>query len=464
MAEEKYLEADEAMQLEKDGLQSQSPEEGTVQSLGVEEEKQLVWKIDLNLMPIMFVSYILQYIDKTSLANGAILGLRKDLHLVGQQYSWSSGMFYIGYLAASYPMSLGFVKFPLGKYLSVMVVLWGVCLTLHSVAGGYAGLMVLRTLLGVFESAISPGFSLITSTWYTPREHSLRHSIWFSGNAIGGILGSLIAYGIVFYTGSIAKWKLSDLKKFSHTTQTKKLDRDQFIEALKDVKTWWVMCFMFVSSVPNGGISSFQTIIINGFGFSVPRTILMNMPGFGFQFFAVVTAALATTFIRRSRLITLSMVFVPTLTGAVMLKVLPAHEKWSRLAGLWLSTMLAPLLPLLLSFCASNTAGFTKKSITLAMMFVGYCVGNFVGPQFFISTEAPGYKTAWDAILSCFAICLAMPIGMRIYLMLVNKRRDESQGQHIDPEAVRRVHLDEDMDLASLDETDWKNPSFRYIL
>lgn len=30
-------------------------------------------------------------------------------------------MFYIGYLAASYPMSLGFVKFPLGKYLSVMV-------------------------------------------------------------------------------------------------------------------------------------------------------------------------------------------------------------------------------------------------------------------------------------------------------------------------------------------------------
>lgn len=88
------------------------------------------------------------------------------------------------------------------------------------------------------------------------------------------------------------------------------------------------------------------------------------------------------------------MVFVPTLTGALMLKLLPAHDKWSRLAGLWLSTMLAPLLPLLLSFCASNTAGFTKKSVTLAMMFVGYCVGNFVGPQFFISTEAPGYKVS----------------------------------------------------------------------
>lgn len=35
--------------------------------------------LQVSLMPIMFVSYILQYIDKTSLANGAILGLRKDL-------------------------------------------------------------------------------------------------------------------------------------------------------------------------------------------------------------------------------------------------------------------------------------------------------------------------------------------------------------------------------------------------
>lgn len=59
-----------------------------------------------------------------------------------------------------------------------------------------------------------------------------------------------------FLTHSQREFAALRPKKFSHTTQTKKLDRDQFIEALKDVKTWWVMCFMFVSSVPNGGISS----------------------------------------------------------------------------------------------------------------------------------------------------------------------------------------------------------------
>jgi MFS family permease len=68
--------------------------------------------------------------------------------------------------------------------------------------------MALRTLLGIFESAISPGFSLITGMWYTPREHVSRHSIWFAGNAIASIIGSLIAYGLLNYEGSISQWKV----------------------------------------------------------------------------------------------------------------------------------------------------------------------------------------------------------------------------------------------------------------
>jgi RsiW-degrading membrane proteinase PrsW (M82 family) len=45
-------------------------------------------------------------------------------------------------------------------------------------------------------------------------------------------------------------------KKFQHTTQTKHWDRGQFIEAWKDVKTWWFLLFSFVICVPNGGTTS----------------------------------------------------------------------------------------------------------------------------------------------------------------------------------------------------------------
>ena len=49
-------------------------------------------------------------------------------------------------------------------------------------------------------------------------------------------------------------------KKFQRTTQTKKWDRDQFIETMKDIKAWWFFFFSFVICVPNGGTTSVRPI------------------------------------------------------------------------------------------------------------------------------------------------------------------------------------------------------------
>jgi len=99
-------------------------------------------------------------------------------------------------------------------------VIWGAILALHAVTANYAGLMVVRTLLGVFESAISPGFSLITGLWYTPREHVSRHSIWFAGNSIASLLGSMVAYGALRYNGPLAHWKVRYFLPISEKKKT----------------------------------------------------------------------------------------------------------------------------------------------------------------------------------------------------------------------------------------------------
>ncbi|KAF7555492.1 hypothetical protein G7Z17_g2110 [Cylindrodendrum hubeiense] len=478
-------------------------EYGSMEVLGPEDEKKLVRKIDMHLMPILIVSYGLQYLDKTSLAYSAILGLQEDLHLVGQQYSWTSSVFYIGYLVASYPISLGFVKFPLGKYLSVLIFLWGIVLTLHAVSSNYASLMVLRTLLGVFESAISPGFSLITGMWYTPTEHVSRHSFWFAGNASASIIGSMIAYGLLHYQGSLSQWKVLFLlfglitvawsvvawfylpdspltakfltpaerefvalrpQKYQKTTQTKKWDRDQFIEALKDPKAWWFFFFSFVICVPNGGTTSFNTLIIKGFGYDKFETILMGLPAAGFQLLTVFLAAVFTSNVRKSRLIALVFIFLMAIAGILMVKLLPDAERLARLAGFWLVMAVSPAFPLMLSLASSNIAGFTKKSTVMAMIFLGYCAGNLSGPQFFKATEAPNYHTAYTTILVCFAITIVLVIVFRLFLSWENGRRDKEQGVNINPEDVRHVDLDSDEGLLQVDETDIQNKNFRYIL
>ncbi|KAI9924181.1 hypothetical protein MW887_007131 [Aspergillus wentii] len=472
--------------------------EGSVTAFTLEDEKKLVSKIDWHLMPLLIISYGAQYLDKTSLSYSAVLGIKDDL-----DYSWASSIFYIGYLVASYPISLGFVRFPLGKYLIILIFAWGIVLTFHALAHNYASLMVLRTFLGIFESAISPGFSLITGMWYTPKEHVSRHSVWFCGNAIAGIVGSMISYAILHYNGEFPKWKILFLtfglltvawsvilwfflpdsplnarfltpaerefaslrpKKFQRTTQTKKWDRAQFIETVTDAKSWWFILFSFIICVPNGGTTSFSTLIIKGFGYDEYQTILMGLPASAFQLTTVILAALFTSYIRKSRLVAMVCIYLMAIAGILMVKLLPDGKKLSRLAGFWLVTAVAPAFPLMMSLFASNTAGFTKKSTTVAMIFVGYCVGNLIGPQFFKSSEAPNYHTAYTTILVCFAITIAMAVFFWAYLGYINRKRDQEQGTHIDPEEIRAVDLEADTGLEEVDETDRQNKSFRYIL
>lgn len=67
----------------------------------------------------MALSYFFQFLDKTALGSTAIMGLNEDLKLTGSQYSWANGIYYFGYLVASYPAGLIMVRWKVGKTVSV---------------------------------------------------------------------------------------------------------------------------------------------------------------------------------------------------------------------------------------------------------------------------------------------------------------------------------------------------------
>lgn len=60
----------------------------------------------------------------------------------------------------------------------------------------YAGVLVSRFVLGVFEASVTPGLSLMTGFWYTRAEMPLRQTIWYSSVGWGGMIGALMAAGI----------------------------------------------------------------------------------------------------------------------------------------------------------------------------------------------------------------------------------------------------------------------------
>lgn len=69
----------------------------------------------------MAMSYMFQFLDKSALQYTSILGLRDDLHLSGSQFSWSSSIYYFGYLLASYPAGALMVRYPVGKTIATSV-------------------------------------------------------------------------------------------------------------------------------------------------------------------------------------------------------------------------------------------------------------------------------------------------------------------------------------------------------
>lgn len=76
----------------------------------------------------------------------------------------------------------------------------------------FAGAVAIRFFLGVFEAAVTPGFALLTSQWYTKEEQGSRTGIWFSFNGFAQIFGGVVAYGIAKGTeahpAAIEGWKI----------------------------------------------------------------------------------------------------------------------------------------------------------------------------------------------------------------------------------------------------------------
>jgi MFS family permease len=155
--------------------------------------------------------------------------------------------------------------------------------------------MVLRFLLGAFESIISPGFSLLTGLWYKPSEHALRHGLWFSGNGFatifGGVLGHAIGkiddklaswrwlfiiFGLITFVWSLvlmiflpdsalkARWLTSHEREIAHSRPQKNTHSFkstqwkpyQALEAVKDPKTWLLFAYTAFTSLPNGGLTN----------------------------------------------------------------------------------------------------------------------------------------------------------------------------------------------------------------
>ena len=145
-----------------------------------EDNKRILRKIDLAILPIILVIYCLQSLDKTALAYASVFGLIKDAHLVGEEYSWLGAIVYVAQLVWQPVVAYFLVKLPIGKFCATMVLCWGATLCGMAAARDFGGLMATRFILGSFEASVAPTFIALVQMWYRRSEQTNRNAAWYS--------------------------------------------------------------------------------------------------------------------------------------------------------------------------------------------------------------------------------------------------------------------------------------------
>lgn len=331
------------------------------------------------------------------------------------------------------------------------------------------------------------------SLWYKRIEQPLRLGIWIGCAGLGYVVAGIASFGIGQINGALSSWRytfliwgcitlvwgvvvllllpdnpetasfLSSIEKEGVTerikanqtgTEDKTWKRSQFLEAVLDAKTLLLFIFAVASNAPNGGLTTFQGLIIRGLGFSTLRTTLIQMPSGAIQFLVCTGATFFASSYENTRLLTMFVCLLPTLAGVVGMWVLPQSNPYGRLACLWITFTYTATWTLSMSVVTANTAGHTKKSTSAAVLLIGYCLGNFIGPFFFITDQAPRYELGVGMMLTCIAIQMLCILGL--YLLLW--RRNDTRAK----QTLSRERSPTDGELLALhDETDLRNPAFK---
>jgi ACS family allantoate permease-like MFS transporter len=459
--------------------------------------KRILRKIDIYLLPLICMLYAFQFMDKTTTSYAAVMGFQTYFHMVGDMYSWCGTAFYLGYLVFVFPANAILQRFPLAKTTSAFIVLWGIILCLHAAPKTYAGIITLRTILGMLESAVTPSMVIFTSQWYRAEEHFLRTAFWFACNGLGIIIGGAIAYGVAVHEAhySIEAWKVlfiitglitiaTGVLFFLHipdypseawflndeetelvverirTNQqgfgNRHFKMYQFKEAMLDLNTWLYFFFGIASNIPNGALTNFGSILLHSdFGFSSKESLLMNMPCGAVEFVGCILFAASHSFIPHRMAISL-MAMTIALAASCMLAF--AGPRNVRLAGYYLMYVYPVTTICALSCFASNTAGHTKKITTNAIFLIGYCIGNIVGPQTFVSKQAPSYTGGKISFVVCDCVTLCIIGAIYLNYWISNRKKEK------DMAALKDDPLTKLENYEFADMTDKENPHFRYRL
>lgn len=121
------------------------------------DDRKLMRKLDLHLIPTMTLLYLLSYLDRVNIGQAKLDGLIESINLTSAQYNACLSVFFATYVAFEIPSNLVLKKLRPSRWIPSIMIVWGAIMTLMGLVNSYGSLLACRLLLGAAESGLFPG-------------------------------------------------------------------------------------------------------------------------------------------------------------------------------------------------------------------------------------------------------------------------------------------------------------------
>src|SRR5271156_5950565 len=153
-------------------------------------------KASLRLIPLIALGYGTAYMDRVNISF-ASLQMNRDLHFTASIYGLGAGLFFLSYAVCEVPSNLLLCRFGARRWLSRIMITWGVLAIAMMFVKTPMQFYVLRFLLGMAEAGFFPGVVFYLMQWFPPEARARAVSGFYislplSSVVMGSIAGALL--------------------------------------------------------------------------------------------------------------------------------------------------------------------------------------------------------------------------------------------------------------------------------
>ncbi|KAH7069781.1 major facilitator superfamily domain-containing protein [Paraphoma chrysanthemicola] len=450
-----------------------------IETIGFDEdtrmiEKRLVRKLDMTLMPVIWILYFFNYMDRTNIAQARLSSFEKDLGLKGSQFNTAVSILNVGYVLMQLPSNMLLTKVRPSIYIPACAMLWSCVSASTAGAHNYGGLIGVRFVLGIVEAPFWPGAFYMLSSWYTRKELALRTAVLYSGLVLATAFSGLIAAGVFaglegsrglagwqwlfiiegalsFFAASISMLIMPDFPesnsgsgKWLFTEEEKKLAVDRIARdrvsapsadegivhglklAVLDYRTW-IFSLMLCANHSAYGFNNFFPSIVKGFDLG-SRTITLVCTAPPYIIGTVISFIIAFSSDRRKERgfhISIPLCFAAAgfiITVATLNVPARYFASFLYIGGCFGSNAIVYTW-------AASTLNQTpaKRACATAIVNIMSQMGNIYSPYFFRPQDAPRYIPAMLLMMGFSILSVVTCIVMKGNLRRANKKLLEQE-------------------------------------